>query len=104
MDRTRRDFFRNLGAKTAGVTAAVITPALAHTEQFREEVGKLSSDLNERITETASQATEQIREVTNRIDASALMMSYQQAQIHLIFLLLLISFTIDGGMSLFWLL
>jgi len=32
------------------------------------------------------------------------MLSYQQAQIHLIFLLLVISFAIDGGMTFFWLL
>jgi len=32
------------------------------------------------------------------------MMSYQQAQINLIFLLLILSFAIDGGMTLFWLL
>jgi len=82
MDQTRRDFFRDLGAKTAGVAATVITPTLAHAEQLGE----------------------QIREVSSRIDASALMLSYQQAQIHLLFLLLVVSFAIDGGMTFFWLL
>lgn len=104
MDRTRRDFFRNLGAKTAGVAATVITPTLAHAEQFSEQIGKVAADLGEKITESTSELGEQIRGVSNRIDASALMMSYQQAQIHLIFLLLLISFAIDGGMTFFWLL
>jgi len=82
MDQTRRDFFRDLGAKTAGVAATVITPTLAHAEQLGE----------------------QIREVSSRIDASALMLSYQQTQIHLLFLLLVVSFAIDGGMTFFWLL
>ena len=104
MDRTRRDFFRNFGAKTAGVAATVITPTLAHAEQFSEQIGKVAADLGEKITESTSELGEQIRGVSNRIDASALMMSYQQAQIHLIFLLLLISFAIDGGMTFFWLL
>jgi len=104
MDQTRRDFFRDLGAKTAGVAATVITPTLAHAEQFSEQIGKVAADLGEKITESTSELGEQIREASNRIDASALMMSYQQAQIHLIFLLLLISFAIDGGMTFFWLL
>jgi len=104
MDRTRREFFRDLGARTAGVAATVITPTLAHAELFSEQIGKVSADLGERIAESTSELGEQIREVTNRIDASALMLSYQQAQIHLLFLLLVISFAIDGGMTFFWLL
>jgi len=104
MDQTRRDFFRDLGAKTAGVAATVITPTLAHAEQFSEQIGQVTAELSEKIKESSSELGEQIREASNRIDASALMMSYQQAQIHLIFLLLLISFAIDGGMTFFWLL
>jgi len=99
MDQTRRDFFRDLGAKTAGVAATVITPTLAHAEQLGEQMGQVTTELSEKIKESSSELGEQIRGVTNRIDVSALILSYQQAQIHLIFLLLVISFAIDGGMT-----
>ena len=99
MDQSRRDFFRNLGVKSAGITASTITYT-----QFREEIDKVASNLNKRIIETTSEMNDQVRSVTDRMDASALMMSYQQAQINLIFLLLILSFAIDGGMTLFWLL
>jgi len=104
MDQTRRDFFRDIGAKTAGVAATVITPTLNYAGQFDEQISKISTDLTERITETAAELREQLHGVTGRIDASALMLSYQQVQIHLLFLLLALSFAIDGGMTLFWLL
>lgn len=104
MDKTRREFFRNIGTRSAAVAATVITPTLAHAEQFGEQINKISSDLSEKITESSSELGEQIRGVASRIDASALMLSYQQAQIHLLFLLLVISFAIDGGMTFFWLL
>ena len=103
MDQSRRDFFRNLGVKSAGITASIITPTITYT-QFREEIDKVASNLNKRIIETTSEMNDQVRSVTDRMDASALMLSFQQAQINLIFLLLILSFAIDGGMTLFWLL
>ncbi len=106
MNKSRRDFFRNLGRKTAGVAATVVTPTLAHAEQlgmqFSEQIEKVGADLGSRISETASEAREQIQGVSDRIDTAALLAGYQQAQINLLFLLLAISFAIDGGMTLFW--
>ena len=113
MNQGRRDFFRNIGTKTAGIAASIATPAALHTEtlskQLREasaELGeKLSSttsEINERLSNAATETSEQIRGISDRIDTSALVMSYQQIQINIIFMLLVLSFAIDGGMGFFW--
>jgi len=114
MNRDRRIFFRNLGAKSAGIATSIATPAALHAEALSKQIQKSSKelhsklseateDLSERISEATAEVNEQIRGVTSRIDTSALLLSYQQAQIHLIFLLLILSFAIDGGMAFFWL-
>ena len=103
MDIKRRDFLRGLGSKTSAVAAAVVTPAMTYADELSSEIKKLSGDLHEKHSGTASSLGERIGQVSNRMDAAALTMAYQQAQLHLIFLLLFISFVIDGGMSLTWL-
>ena len=114
MNQTRREFFRNLSTKTAGVAASMAAPAMLHAEALTEQIHATAKDLNDKINESAAELNERLKETTseiedqvrglgNRIDTSALLLSYQQAQIHLIFLLLVISFAIDGGMAFFWL-
>ena len=114
MHQSRRDFFRNLGTKTASTAASMVAPAMLHAEALSEQIHATAKDLNDKINESAAELNEKIKETTseikdqmhglgNRIDSSALLLSYQQAQIHLIFLLLVLSFAIDGGMTLFWL-
>lgn len=113
MNQNRRDFFRTIGTKTAGIAASVAAPAALHAESlskhlretstaFSDKLSSTTRELNERLSEATTETTEQVRELTNRIDTSALVMSYQQVQINLIFMLLLISFAIDGGMGFFW--
>lgn len=113
MNQDRRDFFRTLGTKTAGAVASVATPAAIHAESLSQQIRETSSslseklsnttkELNERLSNAATETQEQVRGLTDRIDTSALMLSYQQVQINIIFMLLLISFAIDGGMGFFW--
>lgn len=106
MNQDRRDFFRNIGTRTAGAVASVAAPTLLHAESlsssFNEKLSRTTQELTEKLSAATTETTEQIRGLTDRIDTSALVMSYQQAQINLIFLLLLISFAIDGGMGFFW--
>jgi len=110
MDTKRREFFKVFGAKTAAAATAVVTPTVVYAEQFSDEIKKLSGQFNEKLSETASAlgdriglVSDSIGQVSDRVDAASLTMAYQQAQLHLIFLLLFISFVIDGGMSLTWL-
>ena len=103
MNIKRRDFLRGLGSKTAAAATAVVTPTVAYAEELSSEMKKLSDQLHEKLSSTASVLGDRIGQVSNRMDAAALTMAYQQAQLHLIFLLLFISFVIDGGMSLTWL-
>jgi len=115
MNQTRRDFFRNLGTKSAGAAASIAAPALLHAEALTEQIHATAKDLNNKINENAAELNGKIKETTSeikdqvhelgvRLDTTALLLSYRQAQIHLIFLLLVISFAIDGGMAFFWLL
>ncbi|MBT8449683.1 MAG: hypothetical protein KJO69_08335 [Gammaproteobacteria bacterium] len=104
MDSKRRDFLRNLGAKTAVAAAAVATPAMDYAASFKEELGRVSDEFQQKLSSTTADLGDRITHLGNRVDAAAINLTYQQAQLNLIFLLLVISFAIDGGMSLAWLL
>ena len=103
MDNKRREFLKNFGRKTAGATAALTVPAMAYANQFADDLKHLSGEFQHKLNETSQVLGDKISHVSNRLDGAALTMAYQQAQLHLIFLLLLISFAIDGGMTLTWL-
>ena len=108
VNQDRRDFFRNIGTKTAGIAVSVATPAIVHTAAFSEQIGSATTELNHKLSEAttklnqqvtslASEVGDQVSGLRNKIDTSALMLSYQQIQLNIIFMLLLISFAIDGG-------
>ncbi|MBT3952084.1 MAG: hypothetical protein HOF36_13560 [Candidatus Marinimicrobia bacterium] len=69
---------------------------------MNHKLSEATSRLNEQVTSAVSEVGEQVSGLSNRIDTSALMLSYQQIQINIIFMLLILSFAIDGGMSFFW--
>ncbi len=100
MDEKRRDFIRSFGRKTAGAAAAIATPTAAFASQMGEDMKRLGSDFQQKLTDTAEELGSRIGQVGDRLDGAAVAMAYQQMQIHLIFLLLVISFVIDGGLSL----
>ena len=113
MNQDRRDFFRNIGTKTVVAATSVVAPAALHAEALAEQIkqsskeisdnlSKTAEDINERLTDVVSEASEQIRDVTDRIDTAALVAGYQQIQINLLFMLIALSFAVDGGMTLFW--
>ena len=113
MNHDRRDFFRNIGTKTVAAAASVAAPAALHAEalsdqikqssrEFSDKLSKTADELNARVTEATSEATKQIQGVTSRINSAALVSAYQQAQINILFILIVLSFAIDGGMTLFW--
>jgi len=72
------------------------------TTELNHKLSEATSRLNEQVTSAVSEVGEQVSGLSNRIDTSALMLSYQQIQIHIIFMLLILSFAIDGGMGFFW--
>ena len=103
MDNERREFLRNLGRKTAGVAAAVTTPVMAQAADLSAEIKKLSGEFNHKLSEATSSIETRISGVSQRIEATETGLAYQRIQLHIIFLLLAISFAIDGGLSLSWL-
>ena len=64
----------------------------------------LSRKLNQKLSKSADDLKSQIESLNNRLDRAAIAMTYQQDQIAFIFLLLLVSFVIDTGMTATWIL
>ena len=103
MDSKRRDFFRDLGSKTAGIAACAVAPSMAQLSSLSDEIKKLGTQFNQKLSQSTAEFAEQLGRVNFRLDKAALTMTYQQLQLHFIFLLLVLSFVIDGGFTLFWL-
>ena len=99
MDKNRRDFFRNLGSKSAVLAAGAVAPAIVYMDSFKIELDTLSRELNQKLAKSTDELKAQIHSLNYRLDRAALTMTYQQAQICFIFVLLLISFAIDAGMT-----
>ena len=100
----RRDFFSNMGRKTAAVAAGVATPALVHLNSLSDELKAMSKDLKGKLGFVSAEVKEQVQSLHNRLDGAAMTLTYQQIQLHLIFLLLILSFAIDAGFTTTWLL
>lgn len=102
MDIKRRDFFSNFGRKTAAVAVGAATPAPVNLNTLSEELKALSKELNGKIGSVSAEVKEQIQSVHNRLDGAALTMSYLQMQLCFIFLLLVLSFAVDAGITAIW--
>jgi hypothetical protein len=100
MDSKRRDFIRGLGNKTAGIAACTVAPTMAHLSSLSEEIKGLGGQFNKKLSQSAAEFNEQLGLLNQRLDRAVVTMTYQQMQLYFIFLLLVISFAIDGGMTL----
>ena len=61
----------------------------------------LSNGLNGKLKQMSAEVKEQIQSVHNRLDSTAITMSYQQMQLYFIFQQLVLSFAIDADDSSF---
>ena len=99
MDHKRRDFFRNLGSKSAGLAVGAVAPTMLYVGSLKKEMASMSQEFNQKLVKTTGELISQIQSLNGRLDRAVLAMTYQQAQIYFIFLLLLVSFVIDAGMT-----
>lgn len=99
MDIDRRDFFKGLGKKTAGLASGAAVPSLVYLSSLSEDLKALSQDMNSKLSKVSSEVKEQLQSLHTRLDGAALTMTYQQMQISIIFFLLLFSFAIDAGLT-----
>ena len=104
LDKKRREFFSSVGKRTAAVAAGVTTPALVHLNSLSSDLKALSKELNGKLGLLSADVKEQLQGLHNRLDGATLTMSYQQMQLYFIFLLLVLSFAIDAGMTTMWIL
>ena len=104
MDQKRRNFFRSLGSKSAGLAAGAVAPAMVYMDSFKIEIEAFSRELNHKLVKSTDELKAQIQSLNSRLDRAALTMTYQQAQICFIFLLLVVSFIIDAGITATWVL
>lgn len=103
MNSERRDFFNVFARRTAAVAGAAAIPAAAYAADFSAMLKKQSSQFQHQLDKATGVLEGQVDDLRARLDGAAMTQAYQQMQLHLIFLLLLISFAIDGGLSLAWL-
>ena len=99
MDHKRRDFFRNLGSKSVGLAAGAVAPTMLYIDSLKAEIKSASQELHQKLAKSTDELKALIHSLNNRLDRTAITMTYQQAQICFIFLLLLVSFAIDAGMT-----
>lgn len=124
MNQSKRVFFKHFGTKAAAAATVTAIPVGTYIDSLKGDIAGLSKQFSSRLDQTQAvlgsqylklsesvdetfeflkgRADEQYRYLSNRMDAAALNMTYQQMQLHLILLLLLLSFVIDGGMALTW--
>jgi len=102
MDIKRRDFFGNMGKKASVVAAGVAAPTLIHLNSLSDEFKAFSMDMNGKLGSVTAEVKEQLHSLSNRLDGTALKLSYHQVQLYFIFMLLVLSFGIDAGMTAVW--
>jgi hypothetical protein len=95
----RRDFFEILRRKTASLAASTAAPGLAYINSISDELKALSKDLNRKLGVMPAEMKNRLQALHSRLDEAALAMSYQQMLLYFIFLLLVLSFAIDAGMT-----
>jgi len=102
MDIKRRDFFSNMGRKASVVAAGVAAPGLIHLNSLSDEFKAFSMDMNGKLGLVTAEVKGQLHSLNSRLDGTALKLSYQQVQLYFIFLLLVLSFGIDAGLTAAW--
>jgi hypothetical protein len=102
MDINRRDFFSKMGKKASVAAAAVAAPTLVGLNSLSDEFKAFSMEMNGKLGAVKSEVKEQVHALNNRLDGTVLKLSYQQVQLYFIFLLLILSFGIDAGMTAAW--
>ena len=102
MDIKRRDFFGNMGKTASVVVAGVVAPTLLHLNSVNDEFKTFCMDMNGKLGSVTDEVKEQLNSLSNRLDGTALKLSYHQVQLYFIFLLLVLSFGIDAGMTAVW--
>ena len=102
MDSKRRDFFRGLGSKTVGIAACAVAPTMIQLSSLSDQIRGLGSEFNQKLSQSTAEFAEQLGRVNYRLDKTTLALTYQQMQLYFIFMLLVLSFAIDGGMTLLW--
>ena len=84
--------------------AGAVAPAIVYMDSFKIQIDALGQELNQKLARSTDELISQIQRLNSRLDRTTLTMTYQQAQIFLIFFLLLVSFAIDAGMTATWIL
>jgi hypothetical protein len=102
MDINRRDFFSKMGKKASVAAAAVAAPTLVGLNSLSDEFKAFSMEMNGKLGAVKSEVKEQVHALNNRLDGTVLKLSYQQVQLYFIFLLLILSFGIDAGLTAVW--
>ena len=75
MDNKRRDFFRHIGSKTAGIAACAVAPTIVQLSSLSDEIRKLGSEFNQKLSQSAAEIAEQLGRIDYRLDKAAMTMT-----------------------------
>ena len=98
MTKDRREFFRSIARKSAGL-AACAAPSIMTSIDFYREIKALGANLNKKLIENTSRINERMNKLSGQLDTVMLRLEYQQFQLIFIFLLLVVSFAMDFGLT-----
>ena len=93
----RRDFLNNFRNKATQTAAVLASPAIIHATNYSNTLKQITDGFSHNLESTKVSIEKNYSRLNNRIDAAALSTAYQQVQLYFIFLLLVISFALDGG-------
>ena len=90
-----------VGAVNAATTASASFTTL--NESFKPEFDEMFSVFKKQMDTASNMVTNQFSQLSQRVDAASLKLAHQQIQLYIIFMLLVVSFVIDGGISMLFL-
>lgn len=103
----RRDFLSSISALPASAIGATAAAADTVIDYSRDAGDALMAEVEQRLEHLSQQFSELTGRLSNRLDGTTLQLNLltgqlaaQQAMLKLLFLLVLLSFVIDGGMAL----
>ena len=95
----RRNFFKAVGAGAVNAATTASASFVSLNESFKPELDAIYSDLKKQLGQTSKKVAGQLSVIGQRVDAASMQLAHQQMQLYIIFMLLVVSFVIDGGMS-----
>ena len=103
MNKDRRQFFKEFSVNAAAAVISTARPIGADLGAFSKDINakiiKLRKEVSDQISGLSRATNSKLDQFNEQLHLAVTRIDYQQMQLNLIFVLLLISFLLDGGMA-----